>query len=303
MRMPRRRFLLAFALAIALGLFFHFGVYYHAKGWLRGDTYFKGMPTCYWADCLNGDHGTPKWLKSVYDFLGARPFSGFEGREVFSADPDSAGVLLQLAADPSNGPDVREKAISRLHTDHKERASDLARICAEIFTNEKEEMQMRLSVAYTLMALIASRKAADFDVGRQLQSADPNISICAAGIMWAQGKNRQVIGPLLVSKIEEYPTGGAAQEQAHRAMMALQGFSDTDAIPFLLDASSNPERWVRLASTWGIRTWLEKRCNLTPDREPLKSALSRLGALAASDSDREVREWAARALDLAKRGK
>src|SRR5262249_19733164 len=69
LRLPRRRFLIALALVIIGGLCFHFNVYYHVKGWLHGDAYYKGMPTCYWADCLNEDHGTPDWLKSVYSFL------------------------------------------------------------------------------------------------------------------------------------------------------------------------------------------------------------------------------------------
>lgn len=302
MRMPRRRYLVALLLAVATGLFFHFSVFYHVKGRLRGDAYYKGMPTNWWADCLNGDHGTPKWLKSVYDFLGARPFNGFEGHEVLSADPDATGVLLQLAADPANSPNLREKAINRLHAHHKESASELANVCAEIFTNEKEDEQMRLSLIYTLMKLAEDHAADDFDFTRQLRSDNPRIRASAAGIMWAQGKDCGTIGPLLVSMIENYAAKSFPQDERQIAINALASYSNADAIPFLLEATHNSDKWVRWAATYGIRTWLINCCKLGPDQEPLKSALARLRVL-ANDADPEVCRAAARALESAKLAK
>src|SRR5262245_13191522 len=194
MRLPRHRFLIALALVIAVGLFFHFHVYYHFRGRLRGDAYYKGMPTNYWADCLNGDHGTPKWLKSVYAFLGARPSEGFEGGELFAADSDSAAVLLQLAAGPANSPDVRQRAIRVLHVAHKDRASDLAVVCAQIFTKESDDVPMRRSVVHALMDLVADKKTPGVDVGGLLQSSDPDVRLHATGIMWAQGNSCEAIG-------------------------------------------------------------------------------------------------------------
>src|SRR5262245_4654235 len=111
MRTPRRRFLITLLLVIVAGLCYHFDVYYHVKGWLRGDAYYEGMPTCYWADSLDEGHGRPEWLKSVYSFLGMKSSADIEFNEIFSGKPKTAGVLVQLLEDKNNSPRVWKRAI------------------------------------------------------------------------------------------------------------------------------------------------------------------------------------------------
>lgn len=297
LRMPRRRFLVLLLLAIAVGLCFHFNVYYHVRGWLRGDAYYKGMPTCSWADGLNKDHGTPTWLKPVYGFLGVKSSQTVGDEEIFCDDSDAVAVLLQLAAEAGNSPTVREKAISSLQHYHKRHVVDLTRICAGIFENVNEDWHLRREVGYTLIWLAAEQKTADIDFARLLQSTDLLTRIFAAGALWARGENREIVGPLLVNLIEKYGPG------ADVAMRTLSSYADTEAVAFLLVSTRNADKWVRWASTWGIRTWLTKGCNLTPDQEPVTSVLARLGVLAESDPDADLRLLAAMTLDLAKRGK
>src|SRR5262249_26308809 len=152
--------------------------------------------------------------------------------------------------------------------------------------NDKEDEQMRLSILYTLMSLAERHEADDFDFTWQMRSENPRIKASAAGIIWAQGKDRAVIGPLLVNMIEQYPAKSFPKDERQIAINALASYSSADAIPFLIEATHNTEKWVRWAATYGIRSGLISGCKSAPDQEPLKSALARLQVL-TNDADPE----------------
>lgn len=289
MRMPRRRFLIALALALSVVLFFHFHVYYRICGLFRGDAFYKGLPTCYWAEGFHKDQGMHPWLKSVFSFLGLNASQSIGKEDVFCNDPGAADVLLQIAADANLRPSPREKAIRCLDHYHHPHARELARICAQIFKTGNQDRSLRTQVEYTLMGLAAARKTKEIDFEALLHSSDFETKEFAAGALWARGENRELLGPLLVEFIEKHGTN------AHFAPHALMFFSDKENVPFLVVASHHQDRLVRWALILALRGFVERQRHLDPAEEPMKSALERLSELAADDSDPELREQAAKA--------
>lgn len=297
MQFPRHRFLIALVLAIAVGLCFHFNVYYHVKGSLRGDAYFKGMPTCYWADCLNGDYGRPQWLKSGYSFLGIKSSRTVADDEIYCKNSEVTGVLLQLAADAANNPNVRQSAISALDAFHSEQmASDLAPLCLSVMTDEQADINLRVQAASTLTRLAAARKIERIEVFDLLQSRNAQSRLYAAAVLWAQGEKREIAGPMLVRLLEESGSYDAV------AMETLRRPIYSEAVPHLLRLSHHPNSYVRLESSLGMLNWLAKGISLKPDQEPLKSVRERLKAL-TSDPDAQISSLANRALKLAEEHK
>jgi hypothetical protein len=112
-KVPRRRFWMPLiAIALWLGCV-HIGLHYHVLGVLRGDAYYRRMPTSYWRDVANHRverETSPSLLRFIARFTGWRPPAEEPGNPLFKRDPAAQAVLLQLALDPGNNHEVRIRA-------------------------------------------------------------------------------------------------------------------------------------------------------------------------------------------------
>jgi hypothetical protein len=112
-KLPRRRFWIPLAIAgLALGCV-RVGLHYHAIGLLRGDAYYRWMPTSYWRDVATHQirkEEPPRWLGHVERFIGWRPPPQGPDTPLFKRDPAAQAVLLQLALDPDTDHYVRVRA-------------------------------------------------------------------------------------------------------------------------------------------------------------------------------------------------
>lgn len=287
MRLPRRRFLIPLLLVIAGGIFFEFNVFWHINGWLRGDAYFKGMPTCYWANSLNEGYGTPAWQKKLLGYLGFPSTHLALCGNIYCKDPKVAPVLLQLATNSSNSPKVRSTGVACLIGDHFDHSgTEVTKVCLDIFADDREETELRTMAAVHVMGVAHKGKVSKIEVSAFLEDTNPRIRVLAAGMMWAQAEEIAVVGHFLVDVIENDVVGGIRLR--HDASCYLQWFPPLEAAPFLLRMSHHEERWARLTASTGMWNLCQK---LAMNHEIRRNCEARLKFL-LDDQDPVVREVA-----------
>src|SRR5437773_11987166 len=110
MKLPRRRYWVPLVLVVLLFLCVRFGLDYHFLALVRGDAYYRGMPTSFWRDVSSswvlGNQQPPHWLARLL----RRPLPDRGPFAIFQRDPDAQKVLLQLALDQATDHDIRVRA-------------------------------------------------------------------------------------------------------------------------------------------------------------------------------------------------
>src|SRR5271163_2236778 len=96
----RRLILILLPLLLLTSLLLVPSVRWPVYGWLRGEAFYRGMPTSYWSGEINRHYGLAKdRLGDFRQLLGLRPRVVSDDR-VLSVDVCAIPVLMELLSDP-----------------------------------------------------------------------------------------------------------------------------------------------------------------------------------------------------------
>lgn len=231
MKLPRRRYWVPLLLVIVFAACVRFHLHYHVIGLFRGDAYYRGLPTCYWRDSATTlVKGSPSWIVRAYRFVGARPVN-FTDYGIFSGEPESTAVLVQLLQDDFIDREVREHLLWAL--DRWQGKADEELLAAVRPYLDSQDDQARIN-------------AASFLVQQKDESSLPLERLIDAFEKWSRGTPvlRRMVTSRIVKTAIDFPADKVP------VLLDLLSRLQQDANPFVrADAAETLAKVRNLAKT------------------------------------------------------